>query len=495
MRLSFSSSATAAEASSSVLSSRPAAAAAVGLAPRRGSVLKKSTMVTSPVSLKGATWRSSSSVASANVDSPPLTTSTTSTPSSPTSTISGPLTWPARSAHAGSLRSQDIGRDVTICGWVHRSRALGAKAFVDLRDSAGVVQVVSADGDDATAAALGRLRAEYVVCIRGVVRARKDPNPNIPSGEVELVAEEVTLLNAVSGSLPFLPADDAPAEKGGGSSSSSSSSSKGGKAAKAGGSKKDDSTPSSFVSEEVRLRNRVLDLRRPSMAANLRLKAAVMRSARSALDSEGFLEVETPLLCKSTPEGARDFLVPSRLQRGAFYALPQSPQLFKQMLCCAGVERYYQVARCFRDEDLRADRQPEFTQLDAEATFMDESELMALAERVALAIFEGVKKEMMSGGGSSSSTSSSSSSFPICTAPLPTLPFPRMTFDDAMLRYGCDKPDTRYALRHVDVSDVVRSCGFRVFSAALEAEKGSPLVKALRVPASSGAGKISNARL
>jgi len=251
------------------------------------------------------------------------------------------------------------------------------------------------------------------------------------------------------------------------------------------------------------------------MAANLRLKAAVMRSARAALDAEGFLEVETPLLCKSTPEGARDFLVPSRLQRGAFYALPQSPQLFKQMLCCAGVERYYQVARCFRDEDLRADRQPEFTQLDAEATFMDEDELMALAERVTLAIFQGVKREMATtaasggkggGGGekdggsaSSSSSSSPSSSSPISRAPLPTLPFPRMTFDDAMLRYGCDKPDTRYALRHADVSEAVRGCGFRVFAAVLEGPAdgsgGSPLVKALRVPASSGAAKISNARL
>lgn len=464
--------------------------------------------------LPGRTARSFSSssssaiAAAANVDSPSTatasTTSTpsTSTPTTPTTTLSGPLTWPARTALAGSLRAADIGRKVTVCGWVHRSRALGAKAFVDVRDSAGVVQVVSADGDDERAAALGRLRAEYVVCVRGEVRARKDPNANMATGEVELVAEEVTLLNAVSGSLPFLPADDA-AGGGGGSSTSSPSSSAGGqkgannnksKGKKEGGG---DSSSSTIVSEEVRLRNRVLDLRRPSMAANLRLKAAVMRSARAALDAEGFLEVETPLLCKSTREGARDFLVPSRLQRGAFYALPQSPQLFKQLLCCAGVEKYYQVARCFRDEDLRADRQPEFTQLDAEATFMDENELMALAERVTLAIFEGVKKEMMMtrDGSSFSSSSSSPSSSPIAAAPLPTLPFPRMTFDDAMLRYGCDKPDTRYALRHADVSAAVRGCGFRVFSAALEATDGSPLVKALRVPASSGAVRISNARL
>ena len=518
MRLSFSarSFSTAAEASSSssspLLSSRPPALGAA--APRRGSILK-SVPVASPVSLPGTarSFSSSSSAvaAAANVGSPSTTTTTTAT------TLSGPLTWPARTALAGSLRASDIGRQVTICGWVHRSRALGAKAFVDVRDSAGVVQVVSADGDDERASALGRLRAEYVVCVRGVVRARKDPNPNMASGEVELVAEEVTLLNTVSGSLPFLPADDGAAAAtaggggggGGGSSSSPSSSSSGGQKSankSKGGGKKEGggggdsalASSSSGVSEEVRLRNRVLDLRRPSMAANLRLKAAVMRSARAALDSEGFLEVETPLLCKSTPEGARDFLVPSRLQRGAFYALPQSPQLFKQMLCCAGVEKYYQVARCFRDEDLRADRQPEFTQLDAEATFMDEGELMALAERVTLAIFQGVKKEMMGGGGGGgrgAGSSSSSSPSPIAAAPLPTLPFPRMTFDDAMLRYGCDKPDTRYALRHADVSDVVRGCGFRVFSAALEAEKGSPLVKALRVPASAGAARISNARL
>lgn len=466
----------------------------------------------SPVLLRGSgrsfSSPSSSAIAAANVDSPPPRTTTTSTPST-TTTLSGPLTWPARTALAGSLRSTDIGRQVTLCGWVHRSRALGAKAFVDVRDSAGVVQVVSPDGDDERASALGRLRAEYVVCVQGVVRARKDPNPSMPSGEVELVAEKVTVLNTVSGSLPFLPADDAAAAGGSEASNSpsSSSSSPGTKNAKSkgGGGKKDNnpsssspspSSSSSFVSEEVRLRNRVLDLRRPSMAANLRLKAAVMRSARAALDSEGFLEVETPLLCKSTPEGARDFLVPSRLQRGAFYALPQSPQLFKQMLCCAGVEKYYQVARCFRDEDLRADRQPEFTQLDAEATFMDEGELMALAERVTLAIFEGVKKEMMTTMSSTRSSSSSSfSASPISAAPLPTLPFPRMTFDDSMLRYGCDKPDTRYALRHADVSEIVRGCGFRVFAAALENENGAPLVKALRVPAASGAAKISNARL
>ena len=523
MRLSLSTTATsfsttAAEASSSLLSSRHAALCAA--APRRGSILKN-VPVTSSVSLRGSLRSLSSSAiaAAANVDSPataPPTPSSTSTSTSPTTTsLSGPLTWPARTALAGSLRAADIGRQVTICGWVHRSRALGAKAFVDVRDSAGVVQVVSADGDDERASALGRLRAEYVVCVRGAVRARKDPNPNMATGEVELVAEEVTLLNTVSGSLPFLPADDGAAGSGvggGGSSgnSSSSGSQKGAnKAAKGGGKKEggggggNDSapSPSTIVSEEVRLRNRVLDLRRPSMAANLRLKAAVMRSARAALDAEGFLEVETPLLCKSTPEGARDFLVPSRLQRGAFYALPQSPQLFKQMLCCAGVEKYYQVARCFRDEDLRADRQPEFTQLDAEATFMDEDELMSLAERVTLAIFEGVKKEMMSGNQGAAGSSSSSSSPIAAAAPLPTLPFPRMTFDDAMLRYGCDKPDTRYALRHADVSEAVRGCGFRVFSAALEkvGEKNGgsppPLVKALRVPASSGAAKISNARL
>ena len=230
--------------------------------------------------------------------------------------------------------------------------------------------------------------------------------------------------------------------------------------------------------EEVRLRHRVLDLRRPAMAANLRLRAAVVRSARAFLDGQSFIEVETPLLCRSTPEGARDFLVPSRLQRGSWYALPQSPQLFKQLLVCGGIERYYQVARCFRDEDLRADRQPEFTQLDVETAFMDEEGLMELAEALTVAVFKEAARAgapALAGGG------------------VPNAPFPRLTFADAMARYGCDKPDTRYGLEHIDASGVLAGCGFRVLSGALSAPGG--MVKALVVPSSAGAATISNGRL
>jgi aspartyl-tRNA synthetase len=313
---------------------------------------------------------------------------------------------------------------------VHRSRALGGKTFVDVRDSSGLLQVVSADGDDDLAASLGRLRAEWVVRVTGTLRPRKDVNPNLATGDVELVAEEVTLLNSVAGGLPFLPAD-----------------------------------VDADVGEETRLRHRVLDLRRPAMAANLRLRASVIRTMRSVLEGAGFLEVETPLLCRSTPEGARDFLVPSRMQPGDFYALPQSPQLFKQMLACGGVERYYQVARCFRDEDLRADRQPEFTQLDVEAAFMDSEALMGLAESIVAAVFKEVLGVDIA------------------------LPLPRVPFDDAMAAYGCDKPDTRYALQHVDVSTVLTGCGFRVFSAALAS---GGIVKAVRVP---DGARLSNARL
>jgi aspartyl-tRNA synthetase len=253
---------------------------------------------------------------------------------------------------------------------------------------------------------------------------------------------QVSLLNRVAKGLPFLPADE-------------------------------DAT----LSEEVRLRHRVLDLRRPAMAANLRLRAALIRTARAFLESEAFIEVETPMLCRSTPEGARDFLVPSRLQRGSWYALPQSPQLFKQLLVCGGVERYFQVARCFRDEDLRADRQPEFTQLDVEAAFMDEEALMGLAERLTVAVFAAAAGAGVPGAAGAASVAA---------------PFPRLTYADAMARYGCDKPDTRYGLEHVDVSDTLAGCGFRVLSGALEA---GGIVKALVVPTADGAAKISNARL
>ncbi|KAK9819377.1 hypothetical protein WJX81_001266 [Elliptochloris bilobata] len=302
---------------------------------------------------------------------------------------------------------------------------------MDMRDSSGLLQVVSSPGCfPEAAAAMERVRAEYVVRVTGTLRRRKDPNPQLPTGDVELIAEEVTVLNAVSTPLPFLPAD---AEV--------------------------------RVSEEVRLSNRILDLRRPQMAANLRLRARLLRAVRGFLDARGFLEVETPLLCRSTPEGARDFLVPSRLQPRAFYALPQSPQLFKQLLCCAGVERYYQIARCFRDEDLRADRQPEFSQLDMEMAFMDQEAIMRLAEDLVSAVFREVAGVELAS------------------------PFTRLTHAEALARYGCDKPDLRYGLEHTDVSDALRGCSFRVFSDALAA---GGIVKAICVL---DGQRISNARV
>lgn len=352
-------------------------------------------------------------------------------PPSSTTPPLAPLQWGGRDTDAGALRAADAGRRVSVAGWVHRSRALGGKTFVDVRDSSGLLQVVSPDGDDDRAAALGRLRSEWVVRVTGTLRPRKDPNPALPTGDVELVADDVVLLNAVAaGGLPFLPAD-----------------------------------VDTDLGEETRLRHRVLDLRRPAMAANLRLRASMLRAMRGVLEDAGFLEVETPMLCRSTPEGARDFLVPSRMSPGSFYALPQSPQLFKQMLACGGVERYYQVARCFRDEDLRSDRQPEFTQLDVEAAFMDAGELMALAERIVAAVFQRVLGVDVA------------------------LPLPRLPYADAMARYGCDKPDTRYGMEHVDVSSVLAGCGFRVFAGALAA---GGIVKAVRVP---DGARVSNVRL
>ncbi|CAK0735244.1 hypothetical protein CVIRNUC_000549 [Coccomyxa viridis] len=337
-----------------------------------------------------------------------------------------PMSWEGRDRSCGTLSEQDIGKSFALCGWVHRQRNLGGLCFVDLRDASGIVQIVSQEG----LSGLDRLRAEYVVRIQGQLRRRSDPNPNIPTGMVELVAEQVTVLNTVTAGLPFLPADEKVS-----------------------------------VSEEVRLKTRVLDLRRPRMARNLKLRHRTMRAIRSFLDEHDFVEVETPMLCRSTPEGARDFLVPSRMQPGAFYALPQSPQLYKQMLCCAGVERYYQVARCFRDEDLRSDRQPEFSQLDMEMTFMDQDAIMALTEQLVATTFSRVIGVELQ------------------------LPFPRLTYAQAMEQYGSDKPDLRYGLEHSDISEAVRESSFRVFSSALE--KGG-IVKALRIP---DGQRISNSRI
>ena len=346
------------------------------------------------------------------------------------------LSWPSRSRGAGELRASDVGSSVTLCGWVDKQRDMGGLVFADVRDHTGLCQIVS--DDDVTPAdainAMRALRAEWVVAVTGVVRERKDKNDKIATGAIEMVVTEVTVLNTVNKSLPFSVSGAA---------------------------------SDAETSEEVRLKNRVLDLRRPSMTSNLKLRANTIKALRGVLENDhGFMEIETPILTRSTPEGARDYLVPSRLQAGNCYALPQSPQLFKQMLMVSGMDRYYQVARCFRDEDLRADRQPEFTQLDIEMAFTDMEGILNLGEDLMCAAFKG-------GVG----------------VDLPK-PFRRMTYKDAMEKYGSDKPDLRYGLEMSVLNDLLKNTEFKLFSTALESNDG--VVKAVAVPDGS---KISNSRL
>ena len=309
-----------------------------------------------------------------------------------------------RSHNAGALRKSDVGSKVSLAGWVARRRDHGGVAFIDLRDASGAAQVVINDESLA-----GSLRAEWCVLISGTVRARPagNENANIPTGEIEVVCEELTVLSE-SAPLPF-PVD---------------------------------SGDLSTISEEIRLKYRYLDLRREEPARNLRLRSKVTSVIRTVMDSEDFLEMETPYLTRSTPEGARDFLVPVRLQPGSWYALPQSPQLFKQLLMVAGMERYYQIARCFRDEDFRADRQPEFTQLDIEMSFIDQEDILAVGEKVLSKVF----KEVVNYA-------------------IPT-PIPRMTYWEAMRRYGSDKPDLRFANELVDATEFFKETTFRVFQAS-----------------------------
>ena len=346
------------------------------------------------------------------------------------------LSWPSRSRGAGELRASDVGSSVTLCGWVDKQRDMGGLVFADVRDHTGLCQIVS--DDDVTPAdainAMRALRAEWVVAVTGVVRERKDKNDKIATGAIEMVVTEVTVLNTVNKSLPFSVSGAA---------------------------------SDAETSEEVRLKNRVLDLRRPSMTSNLKLRANTIKALRGVLENDhGFMEIETPILTRSTPEGARDYLVPSRLQAGNCYALPQSPQLFKQMLMVSGMDRYYQVARCFRDEDLRADRQPEFTQLDIEMAFTDMEGILNLGEDLMCAAFKG-------GVG----------------VDLPK-PFRRMTYKDAMEKYGSDKPDLRYGLEMSTLNDLLTDTEFKLFATALESNDG--VVKAVAVPDGS---KISNSRL
>ena len=306
-----------------------------------------------------------------------------------------------RTRTAGSLRASDIGQVVTLTGWVDRRRDHGGVAFIDLRDASGIAQVVIREE------IAHDLRAEYVLAVTGEVSARPEgnANPNLPTGEIEVVVSDVEILNA-SAPLPFQVSDHA--------------------------------EDAGQVGEEARLRYRYLDLRRSAMQHAIRLRAKVSQAARRVLDSHDFVEIETPTLTRSTPEGARDFLVPARLAPGSWYALPQSPQLFKQLLMVAGMERYYQIARCYRDEDFRADRQPEFTQLDVEMSFVEQDDVIAVAEDVLREVWALIDYE------------------------LPT-PIARMTYRDAKERYGSDKPDLRFGCELVDLTDYFKDTTFRVF--------------------------------
>ncbi|HHP51188.1 MAG TPA: aspartate--tRNA ligase [Moorella mulderi] len=314
-----------------------------------------------------------------------------------------------RSHGCGELRAEHVGQEVILMGWVHRRRDHGGLIFIDLRDRTGVVQVVCHPQEPGAFLKAEKLRSEYVVAVRGLVRPRPPGtvNPKLATGEVEVEVREMRLLNR-SKTPPF-PIED-----------------------------------NLQVEEALRLKYRYLDLRRPEMQKILELRHEVTAAIRDFLREKGFWEVETPILTRSTPEGARDFLVPSRLQPGSFFALPQSPQLFKQILMVAGVERYFQIARCFRDEDLRADRQPEFTQLDLEMSFASREEILALVEELVAYLFKRILGQGIS------------------------LPFPRLTFAEAMARYGTDRPDLRFALEIQDISSEVKGAGFKVFTRTVE---------------------------
>jgi aspartyl-tRNA synthetase len=321
-----------------------------------------------------------------------------------------PRANPYRDAWAGELDAARVGERVRVAGWVHRRRDHGGLIFIDLRDRSGIVQLVFHPETAADAHALAeKLRPEHVVSAAGEIVRRDEGNvnPNLKTGEIELsVAEADHLADALT--PPFAIDDDG------------------------------------AVDEMIRLRHRMLDLRRQGMQEAMILRHTVNRSIRDYLNSNDFLEIETPILTRSTPEGARDFLVPARLNPGSFYALPQSPQLFKQLLMMSGFERYYQIARCFRDEDLRADRQPEFTQLDLEMSFVEEEDVLSAIEGLLTRVFEAAGFEA------------------------PPAPWPRMPYDEAMLRYGSDKPDTRFALEIADLAPAVRDTEFRVFKGVLD---------------------------
>lgn len=329
-----------------------------------------------------------------------------------------------RTHTAGELRISDVGRTVTLAGWVHRRRDHGGVIFVDLRDRYGITQAVFNPEISSEAYGVGDMfRGEYVVQVTGTVTARPADmkNPKLATGEIELVVNNAKVLNPAK-TPPFMLSDD------------------------------------TVVGEELRLKYRYLDLRRPRLQQNMVLRHKVITFIRTWLDKQDFIEVETPILIKSTPEGARDFLVPSRLHPGHFYALPQSPQQLKQLLMVSGYDRYFQIARCFRDEDLRGDRQPEFTQLDLEMSFVDMEDVVALNEQLVIDLVSTLLPEKR----------------------FLQVPFPRLTYYEAMDRYGSDKPDLRFGLPLVDVSEIVQHSTFRVFQMALATPKG--VVKVLRAP-------------
>ena len=340
-----------------------------------------------------------------------------------------------RSNNCGELRTQHINSNVQLCGWVDRCRDHGGVIFIDLRDRSGTVQItVDPDQGKELFSAAESLRNETVLQISGKVRSRPEESINnkLKTGEIEVLANKLQILNQVKSNLPFTVSihDEEP------------------------------------VKEELRLRYRYLDLRRGRMNENLRLRHKTIKTARNFLEEEGFIEVETPVLTRSTPEGARDYLVPSRVCGGEYFALPQSPQLFKQLLMVGGLEKYYQIARCFRDEDLRSDRQPEFTQLDIEMSFMSQEEILELNEKLIAKIWKKVKNIDLK------------------------IPFPRITWDEAMARYGTDRPDTRFGMELIEVSEQFKDSGFKVFSGAI-ATGGS--VKCITVK--NGNNTISNVRI
>ena len=314
-----------------------------------------------------------------------------------------------RSYFCGEVTEEAIGEKVTLKGWVQKRRDLGGLIFIDLRDRTGLVQIVFNPDVSPEALSLAeKVRTEYVLDVKGTVIGRSEGsiNENLKTGRIEVQAEELTIINEAK-TTPFVIADK------------------------------------TDVSEDVRLKYRYLDLRRPVMFETFKMRHQVTKAIRDFLDGEGFLDVETPILTKSTPEGARDYLVPSRVHPGEFYALPQSPQIFKQLMMVGGFERYYQIARCFRDEDLRADRQPEFTQIDIETSFMSQEEIMGLTEKMMQKVMKNVKGMDVS------------------------LPFSRMSYDEAMSRFGSDKPDTRFGMELVDLSETVKDSGFKVFASAV----------------------------